>query len=253
VERWRGGIDLRPYPAHTGDAHDPEGTGTFRDKATGVPAQNQAFYPFTAYVADSCSTFATGPIDEYKARIMAVFTAVESAIVAEQLLTASIDPTNIPHLADGNGDFPNGDSPVSLLLGLALLEEAIGASHRAGVIHMSQKILTMFSQTFALDTDGRRIFTLNGTTVVADAGYAGGGTPASHSAAGATQEWIYATGPIDVRRGAAAMLPPPEDDESAIDRTTNDVTYRAERDYVLAFDAVVQAAVLVDYCQDDCS
>ena len=55
---------------------------------------------------------------------------------------------------------------------------------------------------------------------------------------------FVATGPIDIRRGDVEVLPPVI--RQTLDRRTNVITYRVERDYLVDWDTVLQAAVLVD-------
>jgi hypothetical protein len=94
--------------------------------------------------------------------------------------------------------------------------------------------------------------------VVPDFGYAPGADPVGHAAAGATEEWAYATGPIDIRRSEMFTLP--ERVDQALDRSVgatngspNTITYRAERYYLPIWDTAVQAAVLIDRCLATCA
>ena len=86
------------------------------------------------------------------------------------------------------------------------------------------------------------LITVNGTRVVSGGGYEGA-TPSGGGAAAAGQSWAFATGPVEVRHSEVAVL----DIAEVLDRSNNDVTFRAER-YVLAtWDTQLQAAVLIDW------
>ena len=86
--------------------------------------------------------------------------------------------------------------------------------------------------------DGMR--TNNGTRVVSGDGYQGVDTPFL-AAPAATQDWAFATGPVEVRLGPLEMTSA----RDTLDRSDNTVVFRAER-YVLAtWDTALQSAVLV--------
>lgn len=249
-ERWMNGIEMWPYPTHTGDVFNPDAAGSDRVKAAGESIANPRFFPFVGYVGDSCSSLHIGSHEEYRARILDVFDAVESSLVARQLMTSSFDVTANPHLADGRGTVLG--TPVSLALGLALLETAIARSSRGGLIHVSPKIGILLGQTHIVaGKDGMVLRTILGTPVIVDPGYVDPPAPVGHGTPADTQEWIYASGPVDVRRSRPYMLP--DNPREALDRSNNNVTYRAENEFVVAWDTAVQAAVLVDFCADDCA
>jgi hypothetical protein len=88
--------------------------------------------------------------------------------------------------------------------------------------------------------DGMR--TNNGTRVVSGDGYQGVDTPFLASPS-AKQDWIFATGPVEVRLGPLEIT----DTRESLDRSDNTLVFRAER-YVLAvWDTALQSAVLVDW------
>lgn len=87
-----------------------------------------------------------------------------------------------------------------------------------------------------------RLITANGTPVVSGMGYMGIDTPWL-ATPGATEDWIFATGPVEVHLGPLVMT----DIKESIDQSLNDVTFRAERYVVAVWDTALQAAVLVDW------
>ena len=54
---------------------------------------------------------------------------------------------------------------------------------------------------------------------------------------------MYATGPVEVRLGEVAVM----DIKEVLDRSNNDVTFRAERYVLVTWDTQLQAAILVDW------
>lgn len=255
IERWLNGVAVYPYPSSTGGVDvtcDPSSAGrTPKDDGEAVPLPE--FAPMTAYVPETCSSMGIGGEGEqaaFKARAVAVLGAVESGIVAHEFLTGARLGLINPFLADGQSTFPNGDSVTSVVMGLAYMEAEIARSRRQGIIHLSPQILIAARDRFVVDDRGGVIRTINGTVVIPDAGYVDGATPLGHAAATGTQEWIYATGPVEVRRSEVFTMPDRVD--QALDRETNTITYRVERYYLVDWDTVVQAAVLVDPCTDTC-
>ena len=259
--RWLNGVEVYPYPPDTTEFYEPcsGGAGTTTTKSFGSDLAHPQFSATTIYIAETCTSYKVWDQAAFKARAVVALAAKESAGVARNLMTGASDPLN-PHLADGAGVFPNGDAVTNPLNGLALLEQQIGLTESLGLIHCSPQFASALRERFAVDNRGGVIRTINGNVIVADFGYAGGSTPHGHAAPTGTQEWIYATGPIDVRRSEIFTMP--DTVAEALDRGTpnsatngrpNSITYRAERYYLADWDTEFQAAVLVDRCQSGCS
>ncbi len=262
VERWMNGVTVYPYPPDQGDVYDPCAAGSPPEtKGFGEEVENPEFGAMTAYLPETCTVFKVPSQDEFKARAVAALTAVQSSIVAREFMNGYKMPSN-PHLADGEGDFPNGDDPTDFPNAIALLEAAIAATGRQGLIHMSPELLSSAAARYGWnywhDAKNEVVRMITGTVIIPDAGYSGGRAPTGHADPGDTQEWIYATGPIDVRQSEIFTMPPRV--EQAVDRGTggattgrsNSITYRAERYFMVDWDTELQAAVLVDRCQTDC-
>jgi hypothetical protein len=262
--RWLNGVEVYPYPPDVGSVFEVCGMnlGTAGTKDFGTDVEHPQFAPITTYLSESCKSYKVWNDAEFRARAVVSYAAVESSIVARSLMTGDGAEMN-PHLADGdagNSVFPNGDAVTNPLNGLALLEKEIGLTGRLGLIHCSPQFASALRERFAVDNRGGVIRTINGNVIIADAGYAGGSTPHGHAAPAGTQEWIYASGPVDVRRSEVFVQP--DTVAEALDRGTvgsattgrpNTYTYRVERYYLATFDTEFQAAVLVDRCQSGCS
>src|SRR5205814_10119737 len=112
-ERWVNGVEVFPFPAGPALAWNACAHGTdHRAKHDSADFTNPQFGALTLYLEQHCKTYKTWDDAEYKARIALSYEAVESAGLATEFLGGYELPLN-PHLADGNGTFPNGDTPTS--------------------------------------------------------------------------------------------------------------------------------------------
>lgn len=253
-ERWINGVQVYSYPPDLAVAWDACAEGSDRPvKGDGAELRLPEFGAFVLWLAETCTAYNVPNQDEFKARAVAAFTAVESAGVAHEFLTGDVLGLN-PHLSDGSGTFPNGNAATSPVNGLALLEGEIAKSGKLGLIHMSPVTATLLRNNYVVDNKTGVLRTINGNVVIPDPGYIDGATPAGHTAAGPHEEWIYATGPIDIRR--SEIFTTPTNVAEALDRgiggKPNSITYRAERFYLVDWDTYVQAAVRVDRCLETC-
>jgi hypothetical protein len=252
VERWVGGVEVYPYPPGPADVFNTCQPGSDTEvKNEGDSTPTSPFGAMTVYLGGNCTAYRVWDQDEWKRRIELAFEAVEGAAVAKEFLTGG-DLSLNPHLADGQGTFPNLDTATSVKNGVALLDAEIAKSGKLGLIHMPPQVLTALAGLGLGAADNKTGVwrTPNGNVIVPDAGYVDGANPSGHAAATGTKEWIYATGPVDVRRSAVFFTP--DDVREALDRSTNKIVYRAERYYLVDWDTEVQAAVLIDRCQDTC-
>lgn len=260
TQRWLNGAEVYPYPPDLADVHDPCAQGTYSiAKGFGAALKHPLFGAMTVHLDETCTTSRILTQEEFRARAVAALSAVESAGVAHELMFGTKMPLT-PHFSDGNGTFPNGDTATSVMHGIAFLDDEIAKSGRLGLIHISPGVAVIARDRWAISEQGGLLRTVNGNVVIPDAGYRGSAQPATggHPAPTGTREWIYATGPIDIRRSEIFVLP--ENVSEAVDRgsgatngTTNSITYRAERYYLADWDTHVQAAVLVDRCFTTCT
>lgn len=256
IERWINGVVVYPYPpdqAYSWDTCAPGSTAT--NKAVGGAIPLPEFGAMTVYLAETCSSFGIYGADlsndeaqaRFVARASASFAAVEAAAVEAEFMAGAVLGNN-PHLADGNGSFPAGNTAQKVLIGFSYLENEIAGTGKQGVIHCSPAAATIAQTNRLLGEDRNGILRTraNGTTVVPGYGYAQvNSTPAGRAAAGAHQEWIYATGPVEVRRSNSFQMP--GELAQALDRANNSITYRVERYVVVDWDTTLQSAVLVDW------
>jgi hypothetical protein len=188
--------------------------------------------------------------DAFKARARAVFNAVESGALEREFWTGEFLPDN-PHLASADADVVTSGA-VGLREGLALLEDAIAQTNRAGVIHMSARLAAAYSTigggAGVLIPERGKLYTLLGTLVIPGSGYPG---TSPEGAQTGTEEWAYATGPVEILRSADFIMPP--NLAEAIDRSQNEIEYRAERYYIPYWDTALLAGAEIDRCLDNCT
>ncbi len=255
IERWGNGVEVYPYPpdeAHVFDSCGVYGS-TPTEKELGGTADRPQFDALTVYLAETCTSYRVWNQEAFKARAVAAMGAVEGRAVEREFLAGDIFAGQ-PHLADGQGTFPNADDPTSVVNGIALLENEIAASGRRGLIHVSPGLATALAAALLVSDVGGVLRTINGTVVIPGYGYAPPNEPLGHATPADTEEWAYASGPVDVRRSETFTVP--DTVAEALDRNgdePNSITYRVERLYLVDWDTVVQSAVLIDRCLETCS
>ncbi len=246
IFRWGNGAQVYPYPPDLGHSWDPCSTGSLRDKEAGEPGPLPTFAAFTAYLPETCTSSRIVSQEYFTARAQLAFAAVESAIYENVLAEGgALNGSGQPYLGDTNMVVLGG-GPVSPAEGLALLEDAIGGTHRKGLIHATPATLTAWTFTGpCIDREGSTLQTRIGTDVVSGDGYIGV-LPDDHNAGlTSTQAWAFASGPVQVRREPTIRIYP-DLLRQALDRENNIVTYRAERSALISWDTVLQVGVLVD-------
>jgi hypothetical protein len=240
-----GGV-VWPYPPGLPKTWAPCSTGTFRTKADADGWDLPEFNSFTVYLPITCSSI-TAHSDGFEDRVRLALAATESFAVARELSRGTADPLN-PFLCDANLAILAAGAAVTPDVGLSYLEDAIGATGKQGVILTTPAVGSSFNGSggYGLDSkSGRLTTTANGTPVALDGGFIGA-SPSLHAPLVAGQAWAFATGPIQVRRNVDITIIPGEIAQ-ATDRAINEVTFYAERDYLVTWDTALQAAVLVDW------
>lgn len=250
VAHWQAGANLYPYPDAMPDANDPCASGTFRQKATPTAVGTvDPFDAWTAYLGQICTAMGVGPWDLWKARADAALQARTSWMLERQLAYGSFATDN-PFLGDADVTLPAGAGGVAAAVALAYLEGFVARRGQQGVIHLTPEVAAFLGFTY-LYVDGQNLRTVGtGTPVVVGQGYSDQGgaenlAPHGGSEAAAGQSWCFASSPIIYRVGELLALP--ETITEALDRSNNDVIYRAERDLWVAFDGGPHAAVLADW------
>lgn len=222
-------------------------------KAANVEMSLRGAIPFTPYVRFDCATVGNEAAVETARDALA---RTEGLQVERSFWTgvADGDVVVFPHLAanaeviDSQGILlqtvaspPVTGGPFDIAEGLGLLEQGLANCFGGvGVIHMPVKLVPTLDALGLLRVVNarnvgsgqfdRQLQTLNGNLVAAGAGYPGTGP--NGAAPTNTTTWMYATGPVFMRRSDVKIMPA----TSTINRETNNIEMIAERTYVLGFD-----------------
>lgn len=234
------GVNLWGYPEGCPSIWEPCSDGTFRTKSANAVWPTPRFDAVVIYQGAQCSTISSGgdPQELFR-RIDAVLDATLSSGVEKMLAEGYTESSN-PFFGDTNVNVLNSGTAVPPERALSYLEQEIGTTCRRGMLHLTPASV-VGAQANPLEAQ-ERLETTNGTPVVSGMGYQSIDTPFLGTP-GATQDWAFATGPVEVYLGPVVARTPMQ----SIEHSTNVLTYRAER-YVLAvWDTALQSAVLVDW------
>lgn len=138
-----------------------------------------------------------------------------------------------------------GGGATGFLAGLGLLQDALADQYGGqGVLHSPRQVEPFFPDSVRLE--GANLVTRLGNVLSFGAGYPNE-SPAG-VAAGAGQAWLYATGPVVVRR---STVKPVGGYLESVDGLVNTVTRFVERTYTVGWDPAKAWAVLVDLPSED--
>lgn len=245
-DRWLGGAIMESYPAGQSHIHDPCSAGTFRVKSIDAEFSQPMFNAFTAYLGATCTAASFGPVlDEAKRNLSAAFVATETVAVERVLVAGEPGSDFGPYLGDTNMENLGTAAPTEAL---ALLEQAI-RGHGGGMIHVPPVTATYWAALNLIVPDRQQLRTNLGTLVAVGAGYEDA-DPDSGTSPGASTEWAFASGVVEIVRSEVFVVQ--ESYAQALDRSSNDVTLIAERNYLLSFvgredsTEFIQAGVLVN-------
>lgn len=243
---WMNGIALQGYSPDPAHEFDPCGEGSDALKVEGGGNPVPEFGAVEVYFAETCTARVVGPEEEwFTARARLGLGGTEEAAIENVLATGGAVPNN-PHLTDANLDQLNGGAATDPVEGLALLEEQIGSTKKGGIIHAAPATITYWARYRCIQEPTRQgeLYTLVGTPVVCGYGYIDA-IPDGGAALTATEDWAFATGPVKIWRDPAITIIPGSYRE-ALNRSNNNLTYRAERPYLISWDTALQAGVLID-------
>jgi hypothetical protein len=240
---WVNGAQVWGYPPGIPSSIGGCATGTYAVKDIAAGAINPTFGAITTYLAFECTKRSFRSYDELKARLLLAFDASDSRSVEYEFANGIVNPLS-PYLGDPDAVLPNGSTAVSPAEGLAILEDYIGEeTGRQGVIHSTPGTIVAWTNTL-INPVGGKLRTINGNLVVSGGGYIGSQPSDGSAPSGLDQAWVYATGPVQIRRSEPFI--PQEQIEQALDRSDNTVVLYAERYYLVDWDAQLHAAVLID-------
>ena len=241
AERELNGVNVWGYPTGCPELWEPCSDGTFRIKSEESEQPTPRFDSYVVYKPVMCSSIGLSDPEELNTRISRVLDATLSAGI-ETALAAGVSGSNNPFIGDSNVDdlTPTPGTAVSPKVGLSILENAIGATCRAGIIGATPATVVALQTDTLEDTD--QLVTVNGTPVYSGDGLIGL-TTNDLDAPDVTEDWMVATGPVQVYLGPTVTF----DTRSSLDRSDNTLVFRAERYVLSIWDTALQAAVLVDW------
>lgn len=269
---WVKGFTYAPEnSAQPGEVRDVCDTSTV-DPNSWTNAPVVSYDPFLILAADKCSSFGFTARD-YVGRALRLLDYVtpnqlELEFWKGTLAQAKGYPNR--YLADANvvDVTPVTGTAVSRIRGTELLEQAMancGAGQQA-YIHMQPENAGQLGQ-FTRRVGNLMLSPID-SIIVPGVGYPGTGPGGVTATAGTT--WMFATGPVRIRLGDPMIFPDGREDSvmnigrdekgnysipvdaesilgSAIDRSKNTITIRAERLAAASFDGTCQFAVLVNF------
>lgn len=241
---WQRGLTYAPEAAGGYRALSGCTAQTLDYGADDGPAEIVNYQPWELEVQDPCpSTFGynEGQVTD---RLRRSFDAIESYAIAHELWTGDLSTADAA-AGDGEenaaltrGATVLGTGPVSPRRGLGMLEQAIGeALHgQQAYLHVSRDARPFFPELVKV---GQLLFTNIDNLIVADAGYPG--TAPEGSANTDDVAWIYATGPVIVRR--SPLFLGPTSAAQVIDTRTNTIRRTASKVVAATFDPATLFAV----------
>ncbi len=264
TNHWLNGGAVWPYPETGAYTFDPCAAGTDRIKAEAGVIPLPEFNAFTVYVTETCTNRSVGDWDYWESRALASLAAAESYAVEREFSQGiALSATGTPYLADANVTILAGGAALAPGVGLSYLEDALGQSQRRGMLHATPGTVTAWGREFVamhepapkvkdsrLDNHAEQsdLVTPMGTKIAAGAGY-WQAHPDSVGAPAAGTAWAWATGDVEYRRTEGELVPlgGSETRWMAVDRADNTITYRAESSFLVTWDTLLQAAVLIDW------
>lgn len=260
--RWEAGFSFEPETCGTGviGSVDPCSSDT---KAVAGSDGSVDVEPIGLFAGDSCSSFGFGSRD-WQARARRKLIACESNLIEDELWNGTLARANgwdNKFLASLDSDVVT-DGAETPLRALACLEQALAECNCGGqgMIHAMPQVVTHWvnlnlvrRHTSTIEGRGQvsRLETELGTIVVPGSGYDGSGPPGvvdgAPTPAADGSIWAYATSRVHIRLGPIMVVP--SDHTDALNRSTNLITYRAERLAATTWDCChVAAEINLDLC-----
>lgn len=210
----------------------------------------RTYFPFDVRASIQVSTFGNTPASVQANAENALAVVEQKAIETEfwngdiaKLLTSDNDNRYLASAATIDLT-PTPGTAVKPRYGQALLEGALGDTPTGaeGVIHTPKEVASILK----VQKDGGALRTNLGTKVVAGAGYSLKGPSGANAPAGT--RWMYATGPVTVRRGSLHIVP--EKVNQSVDVRVNTIKYFVDRPVAVTWSTTNSYAVLVDLSLD---
>lgn len=214
--------------------------------ADSTVAEPVTYRPWDLQVQDPCASVFGYSEEAVTDRLRRAAAAVESFGIARELWTG--DLTRAEAVARGAAEDTNlhltkapvvvSDAPVSPKVGIGLLEQAAGEAFHGQQVFLHVARLAQPSLP-DLGKVGNLLYTRLDNVVVADAGYPG--TPPDGEVAAPGVGWVYATGPVVVRR--TPFIPDGPDLAQVLDVRTNTLRRTGSLRVAATYDTAAYFAV----------
>ncbi len=196
--RWMDGVSWAPWPsrnvlASSVDTCNPA-PSTDIDRYGCTPYVDQQSFRLYDALTGGAIEFTPG---ELKGLLSDRFALITSYAFAKELLSGAASGGNsLSQAAHAPTGLAFGSGAVPVVDALAFLEAELARTlfGGQGIIHVSPAV--MFHAREHLERDGDRWTTPSGHLVVFDGGYVDAVEPTGQAASSATEEWIYASGPV---------------------------------------------------------
>lgn len=199
------------------------------------------YEPWEARFYDPCETTFGYHQQEVEDRLARIAAATESYAIARELWTGELaQAAGLPNAYLGKAPVVVSAAAVTPRHGIGLLEEAIGDKlmGQQAFLHVPRLVQP---QLWDLEKVGNLLYTRIDNALVCDAGYPG--SPPDGTAAADGTTWMYATGPVVVRRAPLVMYA--TRDAEVIDTETNQRYRTASKMVAATFDHAALFAVPV--------
>lgn len=258
-QRWVEGFSFTPNGCADGGVvsaqcpTDPEQTKGAEDLPAIV-----TFVPYAVYASARCSTMG-GPasMDYLQARAAMILDAVTDKQMEAEFWSGTLaQAQGLPNNYLTNSASMENLTPSTDVIGgayaLAALQMYLADCNDGGqgMIHATRATVTMwFEQQAGLRREGVLILDAYDNLIVPGVGYPGTG-PDGDPEDDTDTAWAYATSLVGVKIGA--VDPITTSVSQAVDRSLNDVTFRAEKPVAAFWDGCCHAGVRVNVCAPVC-
>lgn len=230
-DRWQGGYKLEGLACDAGyvTQHSCTDNGTAGRVTRRRWTQGPISRAFTIGASIECSTMGgQTDLSRWNAEARAELERVRWTRIGHELWTGG-KAADHQHLASEEAEVLSLQ-PVSVVEAVAALEDAMGGCQtgQPDLIHVPRKATAYLANAgVVMDpvASSGRLFTHNGSLVIADRGYPGTGPEGQ--APTASVVWAYATGIISARLGQ--ITDRAREIEEAVDAETNDMRVAAEQ------------------------
>lgn len=257
---WQRGIKWRPDGCVQPSAWDPN-CANFPKANKSDPPTIEPMYetdPFVLEAAYGCKLVANGgatAIEDYQRLVMSHLELGTPKALEFQFWTNTLG-SRMQSLDSSATEITGLTSAATVVTGATIFDRQVGLAMAGsalancgagtqGMIHAPAFLVELWygDGLLTIDDGGYLVTNVRRDRVVAGSGYPGTG-PSGVAAITALQTWIFATGPVEVYLGDT--MPLEQEVSEGLDRHTNDVVFRAERQALIRFDRCCKTAVLLD-------